>query len=552
MSSLTMPRLPLELILQISKYIDNPTLVTFLCVCRDWHSLLLPLCYRSISRTQWHHPTFPLRDPARLHDPALAALLAQIHSFEWFSNTALTDGGIEASQLREKQPEGKRQFMPGRQVPTPQLMRMLGMMTQTLSTLIVHHRSPWLGETLTPVILQLDRLTTLHLSFEGGYEFAPLLTAEKTWVPLLSRLEELELGGQPRMLRMNEVVRQQILALAPLPWKMKTLKVPTWQMGWAEFCPLLKWLEIDHRYSSTYGASGSITPDTTPLGVWCPVLETLKLTGWSREEHTYNQGLVVASLKRLKSLTLNKRLRKDIFDFLIPGKLAQQNSETIGQEEGLPCPMLEHLEVPIRPERFPTDTDATSPVCLLLRARPKLKRLVLPSARCDPRVVFALSSSSGQGAGEGESDTEIVCMDLEHLAIGLYPPSTGWRFQPTVALPKQEHEVFWRIAFQQLCGFRKLRLLSLVGRRIDRSIALEELEKVGGWPCLERLIVSDEQVSEWGREELRQWMELLPSLKWMHLKPVKFGHLEEIAKWMAELGYGHVTVSMEGWDTVKY
>lgn len=92
MSSMATPRLPLELILQISNYIDSPTLVAFLCVCRDWLSLLLPLCYRFISRTQWHHPTFPLRDPARLHDPALAALLAQIHSLEWFSNLALTGG----------------------------------------------------------------------------------------------------------------------------------------------------------------------------------------------------------------------------------------------------------------------------------------------------------------------------------------------------------------------------------------------------------------------------------------------------------------------------
>lgn len=552
MSSTTLPRLPLELILQISDYIDNPTLVAFLCVCRGWHSLFLPLCYRSISRTQWHHPTFPLHDPARLHDSALAAILAQIHSLEWFSNSALTDGGVEVSQRRVRQPEGKRQFMPGRQVPNPQLIRMLSMMTQTLSTLRVHHRSPGLCKTLTPVILQLDRLTSLHLSFEGSYEFAPSLAVEKNWVPLLSRLEELELGGQPGMLRMNEVVRKQILTSAPQPWTMKTLKVPTWHLGWAEFCPQLKWLEIDHRCSNTYGASGSITPGTTPLSVWCPELETLKLTGWSREEHTYNQGLVVASLKRLKSLTLCKRLRKDIFDFLIPGKLADKDSGTTGQEEGLPCPMLEHLEVPIRPERVPTDTHATSPVCLLLRTRPKLKRLVLPSARCDPLVIFASSPSSGLGTGVRGSVKGVVCMDLEHLAIGLYPPSTGWRFQPTPTLTTKENEAFWRIAFQQLCGFRKLRRLSLVGKGIDRSIALEELEKVGGWPCLEKLIVSDEQVSEWDREVLRRWVELLPSLKWMHVKPVKFGHLEEMATWMVELGYGHVMVSSETWETVKY
>ncbi|KAG0086087.1 hypothetical protein BGZ93_000310 [Podila epicladia] len=338
MALLSFPQLPLELIIHISNFIDNSTLVIFLRICRAWHNLLRPLCYRTISRTQWHHPHFPLRDLAHLSDAALAPLLGQIHSFEWFSNEALTTGGVIDTRRRKKQLEGESQFILRSQVPLQQLTRMLAMMASTL----VHLRIEdwWWGYTKSQVsaILPFKRLTSLSLTFPSHYELVPLLEL-KSWISLLSRLEKLEIGGLPQMFVVNDATRSEIRSVSTHPWPMKTLKVPTCQISWIEFCPRLQELEIDHTFSHYHSLSGSITPATTPLDTWCPELEILRLAGWFGKEHSYQQGLVIASLKRLKSLTLIKRLYEDNFDFLMPGN--QLGDEKI---ENLPCPMLEHLE----------------------------------------------------------------------------------------------------------------------------------------------------------------------------------------------------------------
>ncbi|KAF9337537.1 hypothetical protein BG006_004140, partial [Podila minutissima] len=269
--------------------------------------------------TQWHHPHFPLRNPAHLSDAALAPLLGQVQSFEWFSNKALTGGGVIYTHRRKKQPEGEPQFILRSQVPPRQLIRMLVMMAPTLVHLQIQDWRTGLTEAQMSAILPFERLTSLSLRFETHYNFASLLEL-KSWISLMSRLERLEIGGLPQMFVVDDATRSEIRsASTQYPWPMKTLKVPTCQISWIEFCPRLQKLEIDHNISCLYGLSGSITPATTPLGTWCPELEILTLSGWFTKEHSYQQGLVIASLKRLKTLTLLKRLREDIFDFLMPG-----------------------------------------------------------------------------------------------------------------------------------------------------------------------------------------------------------------------------------------
>ncbi|KAF9912041.1 hypothetical protein EC991_000986 [Linnemannia zychae] len=56
---------PAEIILAIGLFLDGPSLVASVLVCREWHFALEPLVWRTITRRQWHHPYFPVSQPLK-------------------------------------------------------------------------------------------------------------------------------------------------------------------------------------------------------------------------------------------------------------------------------------------------------------------------------------------------------------------------------------------------------------------------------------------------------------------------------------------------------
>lgn len=599
----TSPRLPTELIIQIAKHIDGLTVVVFLQVCHQWHNLFRHLRLRDISVSHWHHPKFPLRDTVQLRETKLAPVLCHIQSLEWFTNAALTAppscGGIEHTRRRQRQYPGERQFLPRRQVPVTEFARLLSLMSTTLSSLAFGHREirhrvyfrpsvargrggwnrrnrpqaispapdaawnsntpptinsitanttatrPRLNvrhpatssvlQTVLPCIASLERLTCLRLDLRQIHvpTFAPPLN----WLPLLSRLEELQLEGSAALFTLP--AREALLQSAP--WRMRVLKIQMLDIVFVECSPRLRDLQLHHVSYRDYDLPATITPSTTPLALWCPDLEALTLTGFSSRSQAQEQTAVISSLRRLKSLVYVVQTKEHLTFLISPEELGLNAKE-------LACPILEHLEIPAGAQSVLCGSEMAATLSNLLRTRPKLKRLLVPLARCDPRELFALPPALSRDSGLWEPAS---ADGLEELSIGLYP-ARGRSLFAVNEWPKDQRETIWRLVFGRLSAFRHLKVLSIRSVDIDRWAAVEEIACVGGWMNLERLTMMDPRAAAWQDYELAQWLELLLGLKYIYLKPLSPKNLAKIREWMVELGFWHVTLGWENWRTITY
>ncbi|KAG0040139.1 hypothetical protein BGZ82_005002 [Podila clonocystis] len=600
----TSPRLPIELIIQIAKQIDGPTVAVFLQVCRQWRDLFNHLRLRDISRSHWHHPKFPLRDTIQLRETKLAPVLRHFQSLEWFTNTALTAppvcGGIEHTRRRQRQYPGERQFLPRRQVPVTEFVRLLGLMSTTLSSLTFGHREisrqipfrrsvargrrgrsrrdrplailplpnatgnanthptinnittntttttlPRLNvwqpatsiilQTVLPCIVSLERLTCLRLDLRQSQ--VPAFVPPLDWLPLLSRLEELQLEGTAPLFTLP--AREELVQSAP--WRLRVLKIPMRDIVFVACSPRLRALQLHHVSYRDYDLPATITPSTTPLGLWCPDLEALTLTGFSSRSQALEQTAVISSLRKLKSLVYVVQTKEHLA-FLTSHEEPGHNVKEMA------CPMLEHLEIPAGAQSLLCGPEIAATLSNMFRTRPKLKRLLVPLARCDPRELFALPPPPVQDFRSWEP----ACADeLEELSIGLYPARVRSLFT-VKEWPKDQRKMIWRLVFRCLSAFRNLKVLSIRSVDIDRQAAVEEIACAGGWMNMERLTMMDPRAAVWQDYELARWLELLLGLKYVYLIPLKPDNLAEIREWMVELGFCHVTLGWENWRTIKY
>ncbi|KAF9322993.1 hypothetical protein BG006_001858 [Podila minutissima] len=528
----TSSQLPIELIIQIAKHIDGPTVAVFLQVCRQWRDFFSHLRLRDISKSHWHQPKFPLRDTVQLRETKLAPVLCHVQSLEWFTNTALTappsSSGIEYTCRRQRQYPGERQL--------------LGLMSTTLSSLTFGHREidrrtpfklrftygrarwnrknrpqailpapdtpcdanipPNINNNTTattatahprlnvrrpatsnvlqivlPCIASLERLTYLRLDLHQNR--VPTFIPPLHWLLLLSRLEELQLEGTAALFRLP--ARKALIQSAPR--RMRVLKIQMLDIVFVECSPRLKELRLHHVSYRDYHLPATITPSTTPLGLWCPDLEALTLTGFSSRSQAPEQTAMISSLKRLKSLVAG------VSDVRALGDPAGAQSLFCGPEMAVTLSNL-------------------------LRTRPKLKRLLVPLARCDPRELFALHPAL---ARESESWEPACADELAELSIGL-----------------------------------NLKVLSIRSVDIDRQAAVEEIACAGGRMNMERLTMMDSRAAAWQDYELAQWLELLLELMYRYLKLLKPDNLAEIREWMVELGFWHVELGWENWRMIKY
>ncbi|KAG0076436.1 hypothetical protein BGZ92_002416 [Podila epicladia] len=598
------PRLPIELIIQIAKYIDGPTVTVFLQVCRQWRDLFSHLRFRDISKFHWHHPKFPLRDTVQLRETKLAPVLCHVQSLEWFTNTALTappsSGGIEHTRRRQRQYPGERQFLPRRQIPVTEFVRLLGLMSTTLSSLTFGHReirrrtpsrprftcgrARWVRrnrpqailpvpdtprdanippiindttisttatthrsmnvrrpatsnvlQTVLPRIASLERLTCLRLDLRQN--LVPTFIPPLSWLPLLSRLEELQLEGTAALFRLPT---RKVLSQSA-PWRMRVLKIQMLDIVFVECSPRLKELQLHHVSYRDYDLPATITPSTTPLGLWCPDLEALTLTGFSSRSQALEQTAVISSLRKLKSLVYVVQTKEHLMFLNSPEEPGPNAKE-------MACPMLEHLEIPAGAQSLLCGPEMTATLANLLRTRPKLKRLLVPLARCDPRALFALPPALER---DSESWEPACAKELAELSIGLYP-ARGRSLFAVNEWPKDQRETIWRLVFRRFSAFKNLKVLSIRSVDINRQAAVEEIACAGGWMNMERLSMLDPRAAAWQDYELAQWLELLLGLKYFYLKPLKPDNLAEIREWMVELGFWHVKLGWENWRTIKY
>lgn len=390
-------------------------------------------------------------------------------------------------------------------------------------------------QTVLPCIASLERLTCLRQDLRQNR--VPTFIPPLHWLPLLSRLEELQLERTAALFRLPP--RKALVQSAP--WRMRVLKIQMLGIVFVECSPRLKELQLHHVSYHDYDLPATITPSTTPLGLWCPDLEALTLTGFSSRSQALEQTAVISSLKRLKSLVYVVQTKEHLMFLTSPEEPGHNAKE-------LACPMLEYLEIPSGAQSLFCGPEMVATLSNLLRTRPKLKRLLVPLARGDPRELFALHSAL---ARESES-WEPACADgLAELSIGLYPVR-GRSLFAVNEWPKDQRETIWRLVFGRLSAFRYLKVLSIRSVDIDHQAAVEEIACAGGWMNMERLTMMDPRAAAWQDYGLAQWLEMLLESKYLYLKPLKSDNLAEIREWMVELGFWHVELGWENWRTVKY
>ncbi|KAF9417204.1 hypothetical protein BGZ94_010018 [Podila epigama] len=510
-----LPRLPIEVIIHISTFIDKPTVVAFLQVCKEWHQLFGHLRWRDVSRTQWHHAEFPLCQAHLMSDDELSSIVSQVRTLEWYSNKSLTGGGLDRARWRQRHDDSSHeaQYLLTRQLPPEQLARMLKMMKDTLLELSISQR---LDGSLDNVYAAMTNLRALvSLTFEHRCCWlAPQV--QQDWLPLMSRLERLDMRKIPPGL-LSSLTKDALEQSTP--WSMRVLKVSdNWGLL-AEYCPFLKELHWE-QYRT-------MSPCTTPLGSWCPNLEVLYVSGRLEHQAQSNPARVISTLGKLKSLTHHAHSMVDI-DFLMTPS-PRGNATDGSKDSEMACPLMEQWQILADFARVPR-YELSAVISNVLQTRPRMKELTMPLLDLHPKEMI-----TGPTLGQ-----------LRHLSAYFYPLKLR-TMEEWKAWSPDERAATWRFVFNQLAKSRQLETLSLRVMDVDREAALEELARAGGWPELERLTLMDHMAAAWTKDELGRWLALMPKLKYIYLKPLKRDNLEQVREWIMELGNGRITFGWGNW-----
>ncbi|KAF9930436.1 hypothetical protein FBU30_000487 [Linnemannia zychae] len=99
--------LPTEIILEFAPYLERPSIFKAIRVCRRWSDILSPLVWKSISKTDWHIPYFPIqqsKDTIRYDDSLLVPFLEYTQTLEWHNNLSLvpTDSILACLPLKNR------------------------------------------------------------------------------------------------------------------------------------------------------------------------------------------------------------------------------------------------------------------------------------------------------------------------------------------------------------------------------------------------------------------------------------------------------------------
>ncbi|OAQ36771.1 hypothetical protein K457DRAFT_120090 [Linnemannia elongata AG-77] len=273
------PTLPTEIILAIVQRLDKPTTLASLRVCREWSIAIAPFVWTTITKSDWHHPNFPIkRSTSNREDQALHPCFQHLQSFEWHSNMYL---------VRSKgSPNLRRQILPS------QIISFLTMAPNLTSLTLCTDLSDFPPSTIG-TIRSLKSLNRLDLSLYSGYKWIDI----ETIFPLLARLEELCLKGTFYYHEKN--------TRDPLPggefWKIKSLTVEPMDVHLARHCPELPHLDILPSSVSMKGRKGALWRRVSDMLQAPTSLVCLKL-------HSASRG--IRSLKGLEYKELSLKPRK--------------------------------------------------------------------------------------------------------------------------------------------------------------------------------------------------------------------------------------------------
>ncbi|KAG0217922.1 hypothetical protein BGX33_009083 [Mortierella sp. NVP41] len=542
--------LPTELILAIGKVLDGPSLISSLQVCKQWHQVLFPLVWCSISKAQWNHPSFPIQqqrnkyfmdeDEVRPPPPTLPPSLKLVRSLEWHCNITIraraASDPIDPFTALEQQRSGIF------------ITRVLEATHYLTSLSLVMGNSRSRAGRVFKVVRGLKHLRRLSIdlrTFPNSFQ----KVAVGTLYPMILQLEELSVRGD--WCHIFKMVAAPVVVLggqesesAPQEqepcWRMRKLSLMIDKVGRSQsplepvvddpFVSFELDPESDPEPDVHSSAIHMAAPSFSLLPVLnCPNLQELTLAGADDLDDVVE---ALSSLRCLRTLEISVGVQH--FAFLVqptstnngtqpslqaPTPQSSSREQTGLQETSMALPGVEHLtirnvvsgEPAIYRQYFST----------FLRTWPLLKTFVVNNFAIDPRIMFA------QQPGRETEDGWWACTGLETLSIRL-----PWA-RPSDDIERERKEV-WRPMYRQLGQLTKLRSLTIHCTNLDKSVEAG-FGQLAEATSLERLTVVDPSVRAWSRVDAENLVRGLgPKLKLLRLprlQPVDYellnGYLKE-------------------------
>ncbi|KAF9144770.1 hypothetical protein BGX30_011534 [Mortierella sp. GBA39] len=502
-------RIPTELLLALGQFLDGPSLVDCLQVCRQWHHTLQPLVWSTISEYQWHSKSFPIQpdvNPSR--DIALLPHLPFIRQISWTENNIITT-----------KKKGFK-FVVGRQFSATRLAWLL-QRTPNLAILSLTRYSDEFAPVLYRALANLPNLRRLHIH----------VFVRKTQIQiedmfsLFSRLDELHLA---RSWYIDKKSTESLLPSekATFPWRLRSLKCARLGLALTRYCPDLTFFEM-HSYEHRVG----IPPVSLLFLLECPKLEIVKLPTYTRRNDLIDLVETFRSLKALRSLFFNVHLREELEFLCAPDALSdklQQATETCSSshpsstfvlnQDLLLVPLLEHLHIGQISVEVGRE-DSFRMLRNILKTRTRLKSFRASGGPIHPIHLFA---QPGQEAHDSWG-----CRDLESLFFSL----PGSIYVKT----REEQTSVWNPIYRQIGQLPKLQSLTIIYFTIEKGKD-SGIQQLVGATSLKRLVLRGCEATKWTREEIQDLVRALPKLENLQLKPLEKGNFLHVKSWLCEAG----------------
>ncbi|KAG0279900.1 hypothetical protein BGZ96_001774 [Linnemannia gamsii] len=229
-----------EILFEIGKLLDGPTLVTCLQVALAWHNTLYPLAWRSISHRHWIRGEFPLMYWLPLSNengPHTKVQKQREAKILWgLQHTrSLTFHNVKTIQT-------KNPFSPQRLLPVPATQFFLAVQN---TPNLVHFSLAMViqgpsDDQLSLLFKLLEKMPMLE-AVEIILSARTHLVAIEQLFPLFAKLKELKIAGRwytgtPTLGPVSDNIK---------PWKLQDLKIDRFDISFLPYCPMVKDLTLD-------------------------------------------------------------------------------------------------------------------------------------------------------------------------------------------------------------------------------------------------------------------------------------------------------------------
>ncbi|KAG9072885.1 hypothetical protein KI688_000666 [Linnemannia hyalina] len=536
--------LPPELIYILGQFLTGPSLLASLQLNKHWHRSLLPILWASISKSQWHHPAFPIQQLSKsFKGDDLPASLSLVRELEWLCNLALKEPLF--SYGTSTVDETPWPFISTRLQLSGQVLTRILEATPNLTTLSLTFKHTGPHVKLFDAIRQLRNLRCLSMDIAMP-STGPLLL--DNFYPIFSQLEELSIAGNWYHYTASQVSStpsstttvpgSTTTSTAPgldQPWRVRKLRTSVETLSMLHKCPHLVSLALEHV--PLFAGSIANRPYSLRHILMCPNIQELSITWWTGCDEVKDLVETLLSLTHLRTLEYCVSHLEHL-QFLVPLLPHQRLPPPVlcqmhGEDEEyrrlpLAVPTLEHITIKnAHVDNSQEEEEFERLVPEILKTRPLLKTFTLPSCSINPRTFFPQPGK--------ETDDKWACTGLEKLAFRL-----PWTIQGESK--EQIRQEVWRPMYRQLGKMKSLTSLTIWGKLIDMSPEAG-ISQLAGAVELERLAIKDAHSWVTDREGMMSLVRVLgPKMNLLHLTRFRPGDLELLRECLQDAGRSDIVL----------